>query len=52
MIVDPVTRRATLNADMFIALLTQGTEYREGRAPSLTLAANLLPPDARRYAQV
>ena len=48
---DAVTERATLNADLLIALLTQGGEYSGRRGPRLT-AANLLPPDGMLYAQV
>lgn len=51
---DPVTQRATLNADLLIALLTQGKypEYGGGsRGPRVT-SANLLPPDGMLYAQV
>ncbi|KAL3147174.1 hypothetical protein ABBQ32_002680 [Trebouxia sp. C0010 RCD-2024] len=50
---DPVTQRATLNADLLIALLTQGKypEYGGGsRGPRVT-SANLLPPDGMLYAQ-
>lgn len=48
---EPGSKRATLNGDLLIALLTQGGEYSSSRGKSFT-SANLLPPDAKHYAQV
>ena len=48
---EPGSERATLNADLLIALLTQGGEYIKRRDKAFT-SAHLLPPNAKHYAQV
>lgn len=49
---EPGSQRATLNADLLIALLTQGGGEYSPRRGKAFIAANLLPPDAKHYAQV